>query len=108
MKLDLIRTIEILDYEKEINVDLVIKERKVTLAHKSPLPRYFAYFENSSISIYSGGGLLSTFGDGNTIDEAIRDYCSKITNHTLVINGLTKDRTEHQVPKLIHTRLINI
>jgi len=101
MILNLISTKEILDFEKEIGFQLVVNEREYRQNYR--LPKYYVSFESSWVSVPPY--LEGRTGDGNTIDEALKDYCNKISNVKLVIDKNT--RVEIKVPKLVHTKLLN-
>lgn len=106
MKLNLIETKEILDLEKEIGRELVVNERAIralSQAHTS-LPRYYVSFEKAEIM--ENGALIGACGNGNTIDEAIRDYCHQISNCRIVFGAYSSERKEKQLPKLVHTKLL--
>ena len=104
MKLNLIETKEILDFEKEIGFELVVNERAINLKEKSNIPRYFAQFERCEVMVRD---LLSgAYGNGDTIDEAISNYCIEVSNCKVAFNAYGNDRKEIQFPKLIHTKLI--
>lgn len=102
MKLNLISTKEIIDFEKEIGIELVVNERKIKQG--SDLKRLYVSFENSDVM--SNGFLIGKYGDGNTIDEALKDYCKKVSNCLIAYIPSTKIRREIQFPKLIHTKLL--
>ncbi len=98
-----IRQVEILDYEKEIGVELVVNERN-SYAINNGLKRYYVSFKNSEILGF--GTLTSLSGNANTIDDALEYYCNEISNKTLVLNAYTENRKEIQIPTLIHTKLL--
>ena len=104
MKLNLITTEEILDFEKEIGHELVVNERAIKNGNHFRLSRYFAHFEGAEVM--EDRGLLSVNGNGNTIDEAIKDYCRKVSNCLVAFGAYTKERKEIQFPKLVHTKLL--
>lgn len=100
MKFKLIDTKEITDLEIEIGFELVIVERRPKYQDK-----YYAQFESCDVK---GDGVLSSmFGNGQTMDQALKDYCSEISCVTLVFNANSENRKEIQTPKLIHTKLLN-
>lgn len=104
MKFNLLKGVEITDFEKGIGVDLVISERD---ANRLPhIKKYFARFEGAEL--IEGHFLASISGDGDTIDEALRNYCELISNKKLCINAYTPNRIEIYVPKLEHTKRIII
>lgn len=98
MKINYIKEQELLDFEKEIGVELIVDERK----KPSKGCRFYARFEKSEIK--EGDCLRGAFGNGDTINEALMDYCKEISNGLLVLNSYTCNRREIQVPKLMHTK----
>jgi hypothetical protein len=99
MKFNLITPTEITDYEKLINCELVVAERD-----DPSLPRYYVVFEFADIK--DGISLVGAHGNGNSIDQALSDYCKRISGNTLVIRAFSKERREILVPQLIHTKFL--
>ena len=97
MKLNLIETHQILDFEKQIGYELVVTERPAHL-HKS---RFYVSFEQCEI--IDAGFLNSTSGQGDTINEALLHYCSLISNKVAMFNAYKPERIIIQLPTLIHT-----
>lgn len=58
--------------------------------------RVAARFERSEIK--KGCGLFSEYGEGKTIEEAIKDYVKKIKGKTIVFNAMTDKKQEYNVP----------
>ena len=104
MKLNLITTKEILDFEKEIGYELVVNEREIHAGSAARLSKYYVQFEKAEVM--EGGYLFGKQGNGNTIDEAIRDYCRQVSNCRIAFGAYTKERKEVQFPKLIHNKLL--
>lgn len=100
MKFNLIETKEILDLEKEIGFELVVNERPKS----DTVSKYYVAFEGGEVM--QGGCLLGSFGNGNTIDEAIRNYCLEVETKRMAFGGYTDDRKEVVIPKLVHTKLL--
>ena len=100
MKFNLIETKEILDLEKEIGFDLVVNERPKDVR----IPQYYVSFESSEVM--EGGCLISSCGNGNTIDDAIKDYCREIETKRMAFGAYTDNRKEVVIPKLVHTKLL--
>jgi len=96
MKIILIETVEILDFEKTVREELTVNE--------APESAYYVRFQKAEIM--QGGCLLSLCGYGNTIDEALTDYCKKIENKRIAFHAFTNKRREVVFPKLIHTKLL--
>lgn len=102
MKINFLPEKEILDFEKEIGYEMTVNEREV---NRNELARFYVCFENGESM--EGGCLVSYHGNGNTIDEALKDYCKKISCRKMVFGAYTDGRREIQFPKLVHTKLIN-
>jgi hypothetical protein len=100
MKFNILSTKEILDFEQEIGVELVVNERKP----QGCLPKFFIDFENGEVM--ENGMLIGKYGNGNTIDEALINYCHEISGRRIAINPTSKERREIEIPKLIHTKLM--
>jgi len=98
MKFNLISTKEILDFEQEIGTELVVNERK----EYGKGCKYYVQFEHSEVM--TGVFLVSSYGNGDTIDEAIENYCVKIQNKRIAINADTPNRREVVCPKFTHTK----
>lgn len=104
MKLNLISTKEILDFEKEIGYELVVNERDIHAGSHVRLSKYYVKFENSEVM--EGGCLIGKCGNGNTIDEALKNYCSEVSNCRIAFDVCTPQRKEIQFPKLIHSKFL--
>jgi len=104
MKLNLIQTKEILDIEKEIGYELVVNERAIHAGSPARLSKYYVQFEKADVM--EGGCLASKYGNGNTIDEAIKDYCREVSNCRVAFGAYTNERKEIQFPKLVHSKLL--
>jgi len=104
MKLNLISTKEILDFEKEIGYELVVNERAMHAGSPARISRYYVQFEKAEVMI--GGCLASKYGNGDTIDEAIKDYCREVSNCRVAFSAYTNERKEIQFPKLVHSKFL--
>lgn len=104
MKLNLISVKEILDFEKEIGYELVVNERPIHAGSPARLSRYYVQFEKAEVM--EGGCLAGKYGNGNTIDEAIKDYCREVSNCRVAFGAYTNERKEIQFPKLVHSKLL--
>lgn len=100
MKLNLIETKEILDFEQEIGYELVVNERPIL----SELPQFYVYFHQGESM--ENGCLVTHYGDGNTVDEALSDYCKQISCRRMIFNAYGSERREIQFPKLKHSNLV--
>jgi hypothetical protein len=106
MKLYLIETKEILDFEKEIGYELEVHERKYKHWVDSPKSRYYARFKGAELS--DNGRLIGESGNGDTIDSAIKDYCVKVSGETIVFYAGTQNRKEIKFPRLTHTQSVKL
>lgn len=64
--------------------------------------RYYARFECAEVK--QNGMLVSEFGDGATIEEAIESYGRAISGKFLVIRAYSKERKEINVPILTNRK----
>jgi hypothetical protein len=104
MVLNLITTKEILDFEKEVGYQLVVNERALHAGSPARLSKYYVQFEHAEVM--EGGCLAGKYGNGSTIDEAIKDYCKEVSNCKIAFGAYTPERKEVQFPKLVHTKLL--
>lgn len=100
MKLNLIEKKEILDLEQEIGFELEVNERPI----HSGLPKFYVSFKDGESM--EGGCLVSHFGNGNTVDEALQDYSNQISCRRMAFGAYTPNRKEIQFPKIVHTKLV--
>lgn len=99
MKFNLIDTKEIIDFEQELGMELIVNERPKS----ANLPRYYVSFEH--IEVKEGSMLIGTSGNGETIDDALENYCKEIETKRIVLFAYDSDkRREVECPKLIHTK----
>jgi len=106
MKLYLIQTKEILDFEKEIGYELEVHERKYSDWADGPKSRYYARFHGAEL--LDNGMLIGEQGNGGTIDRAIKDYCVKVSGETIVFYAGTPNRKEIKFPRLVHTQSVKL
>lgn len=97
MKVNLIKCKEITEFEKEIGHELVVNERPLNMN----LSRFYVSFEHGEVM--ENGCLVGVFGNGNTIAEAVDDYCVKISGKEMAFNAYTKDRINIICPNLKYT-----
>ncbi len=105
MEINLIETKEILDFENEIGYKLEVNERRINSISKSKLHRFHVSFKEGEVM--KDGCLISSYGNGNTIDEALIDYATQVSCERVVFGAYTKNRREISFPKLIHTKILN-
>ena len=99
MIFDIYDKMDILDFEKIHGLCLHVKERAKFLEKVSGY-RYYVFFDNAEVK--RDIALISFSGNGNTIDEAIKDYIEKISKEKLIINAMLEDRREIEVPILTY------
>ena len=92
---------EILDLEQQYKeLELEVKMRDF---RNSKLPLFYAKFKDSDV--VDGNVIRGVYGNGNTIDEAIQDYCKEISGRVLVINRYSDNPKTFFIPKVKHTKL---
>lgn len=75
------------DFCREHRIKLVARERSV----HDKLPRWYAT-SDGLVEIAEGGFLTSTFGHGNTPNEAVAAYAKALAGHDLCIGGMDGER----------------
>ena len=83
--------------------DLTMQIRERRVPANDPM-RYYAHF--ASCEIIGDGVLLSTFGDGQTAEDAIADYAKAIELSRLAIDADTDKRRELVVPRLVANKTL--
>lgn len=101
-----IKEVEILDFEKENNLELLVVEYPIGLRAVLNTKKYYAIFDKINLNkdMFYGG----FYGIGDTVDKAIKDYCEKISYKSFkkTCGYIGVIIVEIKVPKLIHTKLI--
>lgn len=98
MKIIKLERIDILDFEKEHNLTLTVRERPMpTLPN---VPKWYVSFDDSDVE--EGSCLAGIHGNGDTPDKAILDYCTLISNKRLRISSLSKEIKRLNVPILTY------
>jgi len=87
----------ILDYIDTLNLNLKVNCR---ISPDSPSSRFYASIDG--IGIMKDGMLRGTFGNGETPEAAIKDYCKEITGEKIAIGAYTANRKEMIVPYLTY------
>lgn len=77
---------------------MVVNERPKDLPVRN-LPRFYARFKNAETK--NRDILAGSFGNGESEEEAICEYAKEISGKLLVIDAMTPQRREIQVPTLI-------
>lgn len=92
-------TKEVTDYADEIGIELQTRQR--------PLPftkgKFVAQFRDTYHS--ASGMLYGVYGNGDTIDEAIKDYAEKASGKFMAVDAFSHSRQDLTFPKLVHTKL---
>ena len=96
---------EITDFEKELGYKLVANKLTFNFGTPSHVDRFVVRFEN--LKIKDGRRFVDRLGSGSTIDGALEDYCSKISNR-FVIFGSSPNRVEIKLPTIVHTKLVEM
>lgn len=83
-------TMTLEEFSKKHDLTMAVYERDLSVAHN--LKKYFCYFKH--VEIKEGPILKSPSGNGNTINEAIEDYCKELSKKNIVIHATdSKHRT---------------
>jgi hypothetical protein len=84
--------------------DLVMLVTERNVRRISSDKKYYARFDGAEDKEDSSSGTLeSTYGNGGSPDEAIRNYAYKISGRVLIFNAASKkDRLEIQCPIFIN------
>lgn len=104
MKINLIKSKEILEFEKEIGYELEVNERPQKYISENLVKRFYVSFKNGEVMY--GGCLCGYTGNGNTIDEALSDYANQISSTRMAFDAYTPKRKVIDIPKLVHTQLL--
>lgn len=98
MKINYLPRCDILIFEKTHDLELVVHERAKRMSDFTGY-QFYCKFNNAEIS--DGFCLAGKFGNGNTPDEAIKNYCLEIGGgQTLVVGAYSEQRKEIVVPYL--------
>ncbi len=83
---ELLKRMSIEEFADSEGLVMRIVERPIDLSY---LKRFYARFKN----VFEVGaiGIHSDFGDGNSEEEAIRDYASRISGKRLIINPFNQE-----------------
>lgn len=90
--------VSIFEFADIINKEIVIRY------YPNQNHRFTADFDESEIIEKGREHLLcGTYGNGKSFDEALLDYCKKISGQKIVFNAMNKERRqEFQIPILDH------
>lgn len=76
---------------------MVVKERSKKFREMLRISRYYAS-PKEHVEIMDDGILRSTFGSGDTPEQAVEDYAREILGERLVKNAYGEDRYEFDAP----------
>jgi hypothetical protein len=82
------------EFAEKYNLTMEIHERENP---RNGIEPFYAHFKRCDVS--DGALLRGTYGNGNTPDEAVRNYIPEIS--AIAINGNTDNCVYIKVPKLI-------
>ncbi len=104
MKINLLDKKEILAFEKEYGLELIINEKP------NNEYKFYAFFEGSQVINNpvrkSEHWLDFVAGYGNTIDEALYSLARQLSCRTLIFSPNTKDERQIDNGGLVHTMLL--
>ena len=83
------------EFADKHGLTMQVRERRLPVGDRN---RFDAYFE--SCEVKEGGILISSFGNGATLEEAIANYAREISLKRLVCNAYGTDRREVDVWRL--------
>jgi len=79
--------------------DLTLKVYEREHSFSLSLPRWYCHF--SELEVMRNGALVSVSGNGNTIQEAVEDYCQKLSGQYVALNAMSNARRrQFHVPVL--------
>lgn len=81
---------------RTLGVEVVAYERRRSLREEMRLPRWHA--SAKGLEIMDRGFLTSSAGNGNTPEDALRDYARILAGKRVVVNAYRNDRIEVQCP----------
>lgn len=87
------------DFADRYDLMLEMKERGPDLRTRFKLPRWHCSFPN--LETLEPGVLVHSFGNGETQEEAIADYCSKLSGSETKIDAYRPGCRKIEIPQLI-------
>lgn len=85
------------DFAEKHGLELVVTERILDGWHRERnTPRYIARFKNTEIK--RGACLAGVYGEGDSPENAIKEYAQCIIGERLIINAMANDRREIVAP----------
>jgi hypothetical protein len=91
-----IEEMKISEFADKHGLVMEVRERKCPVGH--PL-RFYAIFAHTEVK--DGCALISTYGNGDCPEQAIKEYAKEIQFQTLVVDAFGPNRREIMVPRLI-------
>ena len=99
MKKKLYKVMDLLEFEKENDVEVTVIERDRRMEAYTG-NRYYATIENAEIG---GDGILrSVHGNSNSVSGALKAYAREISRTTLVVDAYKETRRTINVPILTY------
>lgn len=93
------KTMKLEEFADKHGLDLHMNERGPDLRSTFNLCRWYCSFP--SFEIVEDGVLIGCSGNGETHEEAIKDYCDQISGKEAKINAFSPDCRKVQIPTLI-------
>lgn len=90
--------INIEDFANEYNLTMLVSERDMA-AQALGMLKYTAKFKG--VEVKKGLTLEGAYGNGETPEQAIKNYCKHISGQWLVVNAYGKDRMTVYAPHLM-------
>ena len=86
------------DFANEYNLTMLVSERDMA-AQVLGMSKYTAKFKG--VEVKKGLTLEGAYGNANTPEDAIKDYCKQISGKWIVANAYGKDRMMVYAPHLM-------
>jgi hypothetical protein len=96
----------LVEFADKHGLTLKVNERSSSLNENGRLPsgspfrRYWVNFTN--VEIMTKGMLRGATGNGDTVDDAIKDLAGELAGERVVVGAYTKRRIELEVPNDFH------
>ena len=86
------------DFANEHNLTMLVSERDIA-AQALGLSKYTAKFKG--VEVKKGLTLEGAYGNANTPEDAIKDYCKQISGQWIVVNAYGNNRMMVYAPHLM-------
>jgi hypothetical protein len=87
------------EFAQVIDIPLRIHGREVLTCEESGMNYLYVVFDLCDV-LDEDGMLHGSFGNGNTVEEAVQNYAGEISGKILVHKALHADRRKFKVPQL--------